>query len=231
MGKAGEVIYVAYTGEKGETFSPDCGFDMMLFPLARYSVSFVLCVSMLFFSGLAQGEMFACKDSRGKISYTNAPSSGGCVALGAGAKKRRNRWKSPASYDPKAFDRAIWAAGNRYNVDPYLIKAVIRAESGFNSRAVSKKGAQGLMQLMPQTARELRVNDPFNPNENINGGTRYLRRMLNTFNGNLILSIAAYNAGPGAVRRAKGVPKIPETVRYVSKVLNHYKGYKGEAGA
>lgn len=204
---------------------------MMRIPAARYSVSFCLCVSMLFFVSLAQGQMFACKDSRGKISYTNAPSSGGCVALGTGSKKRHKRWKSPGSFDPKAFDRAIWAAGNRYNVDPHLIKAVIQAESGFNSRAVSKKGAQGLMQLMPQTARELRVQDPFNPNENINGGTRYLRRMLDTFNGNLVLSIAAYNAGPGAVRRAKGIPKIPETVRYVSKVLTHYKGYKGEAGA
>lgn len=186
---------------------------------------------MLIFGGVAQAEMFACKDSRGKVSYTNAPSSGGCVALGNGPQKRRNRWKSPASYNPAAFDRAIWAAGNRYNVDPFLIKAVIQAESGFNSRAVSKKGAQGLMQLMPQTARELRVHDPFNPKENINGGTRYLRKMLDTFNGNLVLSIAAYNAGPGAVRRAKGVPSIPETVRYVTKVLTHYKGYKGEAGA
>lgn len=185
-------------------------------------------ISFHLFAVEAVADMYACRDSGGAIRYTNAPSTSDCSILDRKVFPKRNVWAPPASYNPSSFDRDIWAAGNRYNVDPYLIKAVIRTESDFNSRAVSKSGAQGLMQLMPETARELRVHDPFNPADNINGGTRYLRRMLNTFGDNLVLSIAAYNAGPGAVRRAQGVPRIPETVRYVVKVLKHYRGYKNE---
>ncbi len=85
------------------------------------------------------------------------------------------------------------------------------------------------MQLMPKTAQELQVSDPFNPTQNINGGTRYLRMMLDTFKGNVTLSIAAYNAGPGLVSRVRGIPKNPETMRYVAKVLTHYKNYKKRA--
>jgi len=117
-----------------------------------------------------------------------------------------------------------------YNIDPHLIKAVIRTESGFNHRAISRKGAQGLMQLMPGTAEDLRVDNPFNPGENIDGGVRYLRSLLDTFDGNLILSLAAYNAGPGLVKRTGGVPRIPETIDYVRKVLFNYRMYKATGG-
>lgn len=195
--------------------------------MIRSSLTLAIICSFMWFVLDARADMFVCKDSRGKVNYTNVPSSGDCKALGKKKVKRRY-WSPPSSYNPAAYDRVIWAAGNRYNVDPYLIKAVIHAESGFNSRAVSKKGAQGLMQLMPSTSRELRVLDPFNPAQNINGGTRYLRRMMDAFNGNIILSIAAYNAGPGAVRRAGGIPRFPETMRYVVKVLTRYKGYKSQ---
>jgi soluble lytic murein transglycosylase-like protein len=105
--------------------------------------------------------------------------------------------------------------------------AVIKTESDFDQFALSKTGAQGLMQLMPETARELNVLNPFNPHENIDGGTRYLRRMLDLFDGNLRLSLAAYNAGPTLVGRLQKVPRIPETIRYVKKVLAHYKKYRG----
>jgi soluble lytic murein transglycosylase-like protein len=128
------------------------------------------------------------------------------------------------------YDLEIRRVGQRYQVDPPLIKAVIQAESDFDSRAVSSRGAQGLMQLMPETARELRVDNPFNPRENIDGGTRYLRQMLDNFKGDLTLSLAAYNAGPGLVSRTGGVPQIPETVQYVNKVLKQYKEYKRQPG-
>lgn len=174
--------------------------------------------------------VFACRDSNGSIRFTNAPSTGNCDQVYAEQRFRNARPRTVMqSSGPTSFDHHIWELGIRYKVDPYLIKAVIRAESDFNSRAVSKKGAQGLMQLMPATARELRVGDPFNPRDNIDGGTRYLRQMLDIFEGNLMLSLAAYNAGPGTVRRAQGVPRIPETIRYVTKVLKQYRVYRDES--
>lgn len=175
-------------------------------------------------------QMFVCRDRSGAMQYTNVPNGSDCKPLEEKRRSIRRSWGPLSPSGVSTYDQHIWAAGNRYNVDPYLIKAVIKAESSFNSRAVSRKGAQGLMQLMPGTAQELRVRDPFNPKDNIHGGTRYLRQMLDTFNGNLILSIAAYNAGPNAVIRAKGVPRIPETMQYVVKVLTLYKGYRNSAG-
>ena len=114
------------------------------------------------------------------------------------------------------------AAENR--IDPLLIKAVIKAESNFNRKAVSAKGAQGLMQLMPQTARDLHVLHPFDPEENITGGAKYLRSLLDNYDGAIELTLAAYNAGPGNVK--DHLPDIPETKQYVSKVISHYKKYQ-----
>ena len=174
----------------------------------------------------AYAMIYVCKDSRGGVSFTNVPSLPGCKVF---SKKSKSRWSGNdrrKRHDSGRYDLDITRVSRRYNVDPHLIKAIIQAESNFNHRAVSKQGAQGLMQLMPGTARELRVLNPFNPQENIDGGTRYFRRLLNTFGGNIKLSLAAYNAGPGQVLRAKGVPPIPETIRYVNKVLKQYKVYK-----
>jgi hypothetical protein len=112
------------------------------------------------------------------------------------------------------------------NLEPDLVRAVIQAESGYNRKAVSNKGAMGLMQLMPETASLLKVRNPYDPDENLRGGTTYLRSLIDRFAGRLELAVAAYNAGPGAVERHRGIPPYQETQEYVRRVLSLYKGGK-----
>jgi soluble lytic murein transglycosylase-like protein len=174
--------------------------------------------------------LYLCRDARGKKYYSNMPESGRCVSYSTkklGFISLSGKWPaySGTSYKNVRYHKQIDYWGRRYNIDPNLIKAIIRAESGFDRYAVSKKGAQGLMQLMPDTAREMRVSDPFNPEQNIAGGVRYLRKLLKMFNGNLVLSLAAYNAGPGQVKKAGGVPRINETRLYIKRVLSYYDRY------
>jgi soluble lytic murein transglycosylase-like protein len=121
------------------------------------------------------------------------------------------------------YDAIIEAAAEQFKVPSALIKAVIKQESNFDPSAVSSKGAMGLMQLMPQTAELLRVNDPFNPDENIFAGTRYLVNMINRYSGNINKALAAYNAGPQKVQDE--IPKIPETQNFVDSVLHYYESF------
>ncbi len=129
---------------------------------------------------------------------------------------------------PSPYDDMIRVIADRYDLEYALVKAVIKAESGFNHLAVSPKGAQGLMQLMPETAAEVRVQDAFAPLDNIEGGVKYLRKMLGRYNGNLAFALAAYNAGPTRVDEAGGIPDIAETREYVAKVLRYRLGYLRE---
>jgi len=137
-------------------------------------------------------------------------------------KKVNNKTKQPP------FNNIISKAAKRYDVEPALIKAIIMAESGYNAKAVSKRGAIGLMQLMPDTARALGVRDAFNPEYNIDGGVRYFKQLADKFDGNIELALAAYNAGMGTVRKYKGVPPFKATQRYVKKVFKYYEIYKQE---
>jgi len=125
-----------------------------------------------------------------------------------------------------AYSRLINKKSDQYRIESSLLKAVIKVESNWNSKAVSHAGAMGLMQLMPTTADDLNVTNPFNPEENIDGGARYLRYLLDKFDGNLSHALAAYNAGPTRVKRHRGIPPIKETQQYVKRVLSLYNNDK-----
>ncbi len=126
---------------------------------------------------------------------------------------------------PQDIDGIVKEKAGKYNLDQSLLKAVIKAESGFNSKAVSPAGAAGLMQLMPGTARGLGVNDVFDANQNIEGGAKYLKGLLDRFDGDKKLALAAYNAGPNAVKKYGGIPPYRETQAYVKRVLDYEKNY------
>jgi soluble lytic murein transglycosylase-like protein len=135
-----------------------------------------------------------------------------------------------ASPVPEALNSLIQGEASEQGVDPNLLKAIIKNESNFNPKAVSPVGAQGLMQLMPGTAAGLGVKNSFNPAQNIEGGTKYLKNLLQKYQ-SVPLAVAAYNAGPGAVDKYKGVPPYAETTHYVQKVLQSYQAYQHAEGS
>ena len=170
----------------------------------------------------SRAEIYRYLDSHGVIHLANRPESD--------IRPRSMRWNN-ASDGIRLYDDLIRQAAEHFGVEFGLIKAVIHAESAFDPQAVSVKGARGLMQLMPRTARELGVRDVFDPRENVFGGTRYLKDMLQRYNNDLHLSLAAYNAGPNEVDRRGGVPPFPETTSYIRRVLNLMGGYAGMASS
>lgn len=180
----------------------------------------------------AEAGLYACRNSHGKISYTNVRSSAQCKPISFKKDIVTLSSSLSASSDKrgtKKYDSEIKSIARRYGVDPSLIKAIIHVESGFNHRAVSRMGAKGLMQLMPGTARDLKVYNPFNAKQNIDGGTRYFRQIMDDFNGDVKLALAAYNAGPDLVSKLQRIPAIPETRNYVRKVMSMYRFYKSGA--
>lgn len=172
----------------------------------------------------AWATIYTFTDEAGTVHFTNVPDDPRYRPT-TGQRKR-----SPvASRNTVIYDEHIREASLLYQIDPHLIKAVIQAESNFDCRAVSKKGAKGLMQLMPETAKDLNVYDPFDPQANILGGTLYLRQLLERFDGDLKMVLAAYNAGPNRVETLGEIPNIPETQTYVRRVLGNYKKLTGKS--
>jgi soluble lytic murein transglycosylase-like protein len=151
----------------------------------------------------------------------NSTSSTSTTAATADVSATTSSTSSSSSSVSGKFADLIAEAADKYNVDADLIKAVIKAESNFNASAVSSSGALGLMQLMPATAESLGVENPLDPEQNILGGTKYLHRLLDKYNNNVTLAVAAYNAGPGAVDKYGGIPPYSETQTYVKRVLNY----------
>lgn len=177
-----------------------------------FSVLLAVCTA---FAG-AEAAVYGYVDAQGTSHYTDAPTRAHFRALpGFGLPPGAN-------LDRGQYAELINAIAAEYGVDPALVKAIIRAESNFDQHAVSRKGARGLMQLMPGTAGRYAVGNAFDPVENIRGGVRYLRSLQELFPGQLSLAIAAYNAGEGAVLRYKGIPPFTETRQYVARVLRLY---------
>jgi len=178
----------------------------------------------------ANADIYKYVDENGTIHFTNTPIGNNYKKIISEDKassilKDQDTSTIPSKADQlvaKDYQQVIEAKSREYNMEASLIKAVIKTESNWDTGALSSKGAMGLMQLMPTTARDMDVKNPFNPEENIEGGVKYLRYLLNKFNGDLALALAAYNAGPETVERFKGIPPIPETQRYVKRILSVY---------
>ena len=188
--------------------------------IPAFSVILILLASFCAFA-----DFYRYTDENGVVHITNSPRPGYSWVMGEtkSAPVRTAVKKVPRD----KLDELIYISAARHGVDPALVRAVVKAESDYDAGAVSAVGARGLMQLMPETARLMGVDDIHDPEQNIDGGTRYLTRLLDRFDWEVALALAAYNAGEGAVRRHGGVPPYSETQDFVEKVLGYYRVYRG----
>ncbi len=183
----------------------------------------------------ARADIYSFTDERGVVHFTNIPGLDRRYKLirreaGSSIPRSGQAWM-PSEADIRRFSSIVDVAARSHGVEPALVQAVITAESGFNPNALSRKGASGLMQLMPDTARRYGVQNIFDPVENVHGGVRYLRDLLAMFNGDMRLALAGYNAGENAVIRAGNkVPPYVETQNYVPKVIDLYHRFRTRPG-
>jgi len=179
----------------------------------------------------ALADIFVYVDKEGVMHFSNAPSHGRYRVYMKEKSSAAAQVVRKIKPDTDKYDHLIAESCRLHGVDFALVKAVIRAESCFDPYAISSKGAEGLMQLMPQTSKRLNVANPFDPHENIKGGVRYLKHLLNRFNSDLQLSLAAYNAGETVVAQVNGIPNYRETKNYVAEVLRYYQEYKSKSSS
>ena len=189
------------------------------------SISIVLFCSFLFAMNSSAG-IYRYVDENGVIHFTNCPRDPKFkLYIRESNEDVGNENAGFYVKDSAQYDSLISEFSKKYEVDFALIKAMIRAESGFNPLAISRKGAKGLMQLMPETASRMNVSNVFNPRENIEGGVRHFKNLLSLFDNDVRLSLAAYNAGENLVAELRSIPPYRETVDYVRKVLSYYQSY------
>lgn len=193
-------------------------------------IATIFLIHLVLLAGSSYAGIYRWEDENGVIHFTNCPRDARFKLYIRESRDdvggEENRSNTIPIRDQSQFDPLIEEFSRKHNVDFALVKAIIKAESGFNPLAVSKKGARGLMQLMPATAQRMNVGNIFNPRENIDGGVRYFRYLLSLFNEDLRLSLAAYNAGENIVYELRSIPPYRETVDYVRKVLTYYQAYK-----
>jgi soluble lytic murein transglycosylase-like protein len=195
--------------------------------MARFISILVIFFCSLLYTMNSSAGIYRYVDENGVIHFTNCPRDPKFKLYiresrdDVGNENSGSFVKDSAEYDP-----LITEFSKKYQVDFALIKAIIRAESGFNPFAVSRKGAKGLMQLMPETASRMNVSNVFNPRENIEGGVRHFKNLLSLFDNDIRLSLAAYNAGENLVADLRSIPPYRETVDYIRKVLSYYQSYR-----
>jgi soluble lytic murein transglycosylase-like protein len=204
----------------------------LIFSNAFYVIITILLWSLVVPSA-ARADIYKYVDEEGIYHFTDAPTDKRFKIFMRDLRKDkelRTKLKYATTVDPGEFEQLIRTCSDKYGVSSSLVKAVIHAESGYNPNAVSRKGASGLMQLMPGTAKSLKVANRFNPKDNVEGGVKYLRFLLDTFRGDVSLAVAAYNAGLSKVAKYGGIPPYNETRTYVNRVLAYMKSYQ-ESGS
>lgn len=182
----------------------------------------IILLPIFFFSERSFSDIYKYVDENGILHFTDSPKKEEFILYIKDVKEETNERK----YSTEVYNDIILKASREYGLAYSLVKAMIKVESNFNPNAVSRVGAKGLMQLMPVNIKTLNIKDPFNPYENIMGGTRYFRSLLDRFEGKVILALAAYNAGPTIVSKYNAIPPYRETRRFVKKVLKYNSKYK-----
>lgn len=184
-----------------------------------------LIISVLICPSILRADIYKYVDADGVVHFTNTPRNVDCDLYLREAPAARPSYDRSGGVSSLWMDEYVDRFSRAHSLSPALVKAIIRAESNGERYAVSPKGAQGMMQLMPFTSRHLKVSDPFDPVENIEGGVKYLKELLGTFSGDLVHAVAAYNAGPAAVKKYGGIPPYKETRQYVKRVMDYYEQY------
>ncbi|MDH3544361.1 MAG: lytic transglycosylase domain-containing protein [Desulfuromonadales bacterium] len=184
------------------------------------NIAFIVVLLMSLFVVIppADADIYRYVDASGRVHFTDTPTHG--------RYDMYMKEEAPVKASNRSYLDIIRRHATSYQLEEALVKAVIKVESDYQPRIVSRKGAQGLMQLIPQTAKDLKVSNPFDPYENIRGGSEYLRMMLDLFNNDVELALAAYNSGPSTVKRYGGIPPYDETQKYVKKVKRYLDYYR-----